>query len=175
MNSPASPATGNASAGLVSLREQAKTWWRSRSKRERQLVVIVVAIVVLFIVWTTLVQPAWRVATSAPAELDALDTQLQQMQRISNESRSLRSTAPVGAAQAGIALKAASDRLGDKARLNLQGDRAILTLNGVTAEALRAWLTEARAGARARPIEAQLQRGASGFTGTLTVSFGGNS
>jgi general secretion pathway protein M len=121
------------------------------------------------------VQPAWRTARGAPAELDALDAQLQQMQRIANESRGLRNTAPVGAAQAGIALKAASDRLGDKARLNLQGDRAILTLSGVAPEALRAWLTEARAGARARPVEAQLQRGPNGYTGTLTVSFGGNS
>jgi general secretion pathway protein M len=166
---------GGTSAGLVSLRQQANTWWRSRSKRERQAVVLVVTVIVLFIVWTTFVQPAWRVAASAPAELDALDAQLQQMQRIAGESRALRGTAPVGAAQAGIALKAASDRLGDKARLNLQGDRAILTLTGVTPEALRAWLTEARAGARARPVEAQLQRGTNGYTGTVTVSFGGNS
>lgn len=168
-------AMGNAPAGLVSLRQQAKTWWRSRSKRERQAVALIVAIVLLFIVWTVLLQPAWRIARSAPGELDSLDAQLQQMQRIANESRGLRNTAPVGAAQAGIALKAASDRLGDKARLNLQGDRAILTLNGVTSEALRGWLTEARAGARARPVEAQLQRGPNGYTGTLTVSFGGNS
>jgi general secretion pathway protein M len=165
---------GSPSAGLVSLRQQAKTWWRSRAKRERQAIALVVAVVVLFIVWTVLVQPAWRTARSAPAELDALDAQLQQMQRIANESRGLRNTAPVGAAQAGIALKAASDRLGDKARLNLQGDRAILTLTGVTPEALRAWLTEARAGARARPVEAQLQRGPNGYTGTLTVNIGGN-
>ena len=169
-----SPAIGNTS-GLVSLRQQAKTWWLSRSKRERQAVALVVTTIVLFIVWTVLVQPAWQTARSAPAELDVLDAQLQQMQRIANESRGLRSTAPVGAAQAGIALKAASDRLGDKARLNLQGDRAILTVTGVTPEALRAWLTEARAGARARPVEAQLQRGPNGYTGTLTVSFGGNS
>lgn len=166
---------GGPAAGLVSLREQAKTWWRSRSKRERQAVALVLTIVVLFVAWTLLVQPAWRIARSAPAELDALDAQLQQMQRIANESRGLRNTAPVGAAQAGIALKAASDRLGDKARLNLQGDRAILTLTGVQPEALRAWLTEARAGARARPVEAQLQRGPNGYTGTLTVSIGGNS
>jgi general secretion pathway protein M len=166
---------GGATAGLVSLRQQARTWWRSRSKRERQAIALVVTLVVLFIVWTLLVQPAWQIARSAPAELDALDTQLQQMQRIANESRGLRNTAPVGAAQAGIALKAASDRLGDKARLNLQGDRAILTLTGVQPEALRAWLIEARAGARARPVEAQLQRGANGYTGTVTVSIGGNS
>ena len=70
-------AIGSSSAGLVSLRQQARTWWRSRSKRERQAIALVVGIVVAFIVWTVLVQPAWRTARGAPAELDALDAQLQ--------------------------------------------------------------------------------------------------
>lgn len=167
---------GGGSPALAALRRQADAWWRSRAKRERQAVVLVAAVIGLFIVWSLFVQPAWRTAREAPAQLDALEAQLQQMQRVAAESRGLRSTAPVGSAQAGIALKAASDRLGDKARLNLQNDRAILTLTGgVTPEALRAWLSEARAGARARPIEAQLQRGPNGYTGTLTVSFGGAS
>jgi general secretion pathway protein M len=167
---------GGDSPALAALRQQADAWWRSRAKRERQAVVLVAAVIGLLIVWSLFVQPAWRTAREAPAQLDALEAQLQQMQRVAAESRGLRSTAPVGSAQAGIALKAASDRLGDKARLNLQNDRAILTLTGgVTPEALRAWLSEARAGARARPIEAQLQRGPNGYTGTLTVSFGGAS
>ena len=47
-----------------------------------------------------------------------------------------------------------------------------LTLTGISPEALRAWLNEARSGARARPVDAALQRGASGFTGSLTVALG---
>ena len=75
-------------------------------------------------------------------------------------------------AQAAAALKSATDRLGDKARLSLQGDRASLTLNGVSPEALRGWLLEARSAARARPVEAQLTRGPQGYSGTLVVSLG---
>jgi general secretion pathway protein M len=165
-----------ASTGLVPLREQARAWWRSRSRRERQVLALMGVLIAAFLVWTVLVQPAWRTVRAAPAELDALDAQLQQMQRVAAESRNLRNTTPVGAAQAGIALKAATDRLGDKARLNLQGDRAVLSLTGaVTADALRGWLTEARSGARARPTEAQLQRGPNGYTGSVTVSIGGAS
>jgi general secretion pathway protein M len=52
----------------------------------------------------------------------------------------------------------------------MQGDRASLTLNGVSPEALRGWLLEARSAARVRPVEAQLARGPQGFTGTLVVS-----
>ena len=36
--------------------------------------------------------------------------------------------------------------------------------------ALRAWLTEVRSGARGRPVEAQLARGAKGYSGTITVT-----
>jgi general secretion pathway protein M len=48
----------------------------------------------------------------------------------------------------------------------------VLTLNGVSGEQLRSWLAEARSGARARPVEAQLSRGPQGYTGTLVVSLG---
>jgi general secretion pathway protein M len=85
----------------------------------------------------------------------------------------LRTASPLSAAQSLLALKTASDRLGDKARLSVQGERAVLTLNGVGREALRNWLAEVRSGARARPIEAQLSRGPQGFTGTLTLATGG--
>jgi general secretion pathway protein M len=40
---------------------------------------------------------------------------------------------------------------------------------------LREWLAEARAGARARPVEAQLSRGALGFNGSVVLSLGGGS
>jgi general secretion pathway protein M len=55
----------------------------------------------------------------------------------------------------------------------MQGERALLTLNNVGTAALRDWLAEVRAGARARPIEANLTRSAQGYTGTLVVSVGG--
>ena len=57
--------------------------------------------------------------------------------------------------------------------LALQGDRAVLTLNGVGTGALRDWLAEARTGARARPLEANLARAAQGYSGTLVVAFEG--
>jgi general secretion pathway protein M len=47
-----------------------------------------------------------------------------------------------------------------------------LTLSGVTGDALRSWLGEARSAARARPIDAQLQRGAEGYTGSIVVGLG---
>ena len=157
---------------LASLREEASKWWRGRTTRERRAVILVLSVLGALLVWNLFIQPAWRTVREAPAQLDRLDGELQQMQRVAAESRTLRAVTPVSQTQAGAALKAASERLGDKAKLNLQGDRATLTLSGVSPEALRGWLNEARSGARARPVEAALQRGPSGFTGGITVTLG---
>ncbi len=155
-----------------SLRQQAGLFWRTRQPRERLLLAAAVAAMALFVVWSVLVQPAWSSVRAAPLQLDRLDRQLQQMQAEAGEVTALRAVPPVTSAQAATALKAATERLGDKGRLSMQGERATLTLSGVSPEALRAWLVEARSGARARPIEAQLQRAAHGYSGSIVVSLG---
>ncbi len=151
-----------------------KAWWAGLALRERRLVQVLGAALVLLFVVMLLVQPALRTVRSAPAQLDALDADLQSMQRLAAEARELRSTPPVDTAQSGAALKAASDRLGNKAQLVLQNDRAVLTLNSVGTEQLRSWLAEVRSGARARPLEANLTRGAGGYSGSIVVALGGS-
>jgi general secretion pathway protein M len=94
------------------------------------------------------------------------------MQQLADETRQLRGVAPVGTDQAVAALKAATDRLGAKGKLLMQGDRAILTATGLEPSQLRDWLAEARTGARARPVEANLSRAAQGFNGTVVLSLG---
>ena len=153
-------------------RERARAYWRSRAPRERLALSAAGAVLGVFVAWLIFVQPAWRTLREAPAQLDALDIQLQQMQRLAAESQSLRGVAAVTQVQAAAALKSATDRLGDKGRLSMQGDRASLTLNGVSPEALRGWLLEARSAARVRPVEAQLTRGPQGYSGTVVVMLG---
>ncbi|MFO1217756.1 MAG: type II secretion system protein GspM [Burkholderiaceae bacterium] len=161
------------------LNEQITAWravageaWRSRSPRDRAALAIMALVLGAFVVWTLAIAPAWRTLQSAPAQIEALDAQLLQMRGMAAEARELRSTTPIAAAQAGVAMKAAAERHGDKVRLTLQGDRALVTFNGASPEQLRALLVEARSAARARPVEAQLTRGANGFNGTLVLSLG---
>ncbi len=158
---------------LTAVGHQLNARWRSLAPRERRYLSAGLAVVLFVVVWMLAVRPAWRSVLDAPARLDQLDAQLQQMQRLAAETGSLRAAPPVAPAQAAMALKAASERLGDKARLVLQGDRATLTLTGVSAEALRDWLQEARSTARARPLEAQWVRNPQGFSGSVVVSLGG--
>lgn len=147
--------------------------WRALAPRERQAVALAASLVALFAAWTLAVAPAWRIVREAPAELDRLDRQLQEMQRLAAEAKDLRATPPLPPAQGVAALQAATSRLGDRARLNLVGDRATVTFNGIEAGRLREWLSEVRVGARAQPIEAQLTRSGPGFNGSVVLQLSG--
>jgi len=155
--------------------EQLRARWRALAPRERNAATLAGAALGLLLVWLLALQPAWRTLRDAPAQIDRLDAQLQQMQQMAAESRELRGTPPLSSAQSVAALQAATARLGDRARLVVSADRATLTLTGVTGDQLRDWLFEARSGARTRPIEAQLTRGPSGYSGSLVVAIGGGS
>jgi len=150
-----------------------KAWWAARAPRERRLVVVGTAVVGALLVVALGILPAWRTLGTAPAQLEVLEEQLQSMQRLAAETKELRAAPPVSMAQSIAALQAASGRLGDKGRLAVQGDRATLTVNGAGTSQLRGWLSEVRSGARARPIEANLTRGAGGYNGTIVVAVGG--
>ena len=143
--------------------------WRGRDAREQRLVLLAAWVLGLYLLWALALQPPLRTLREAPARIDALDAQLQHTQRLAAESQGLRGVAAVSPAQAAAALKAATDRLGSAGRLSMQGDRASLTLTGVSPEALRSWLLEARSAARVRPSEAQLTRGPQGYSGSIVV------
>ncbi|MDN3921153.1 type II secretion system protein GspM [Roseateles violae] len=147
--------------------------FQALDEREQLLLKLGAAAIGLLLVWLVAVQPAWRTLRQAPARLEQLELQLQDMQGLAQEARELRATPPVAPAQATQALQAASSHLGAGARLSISGDRAMLTLSGVDSAALQAWLGEVRNAARARVISAQLQRGPQGFSGTLVLALSG--
>jgi general secretion pathway protein M len=164
-----------ASQPPATLRQQASRLWQSRAPRERQLITVMTIAIAALVLWLIAVQPALRTLQATPAELDRLDLELQQMQLAALESETLRTASPVPPAQAAEALRAASERLGTKAKLALQGDRATLTFTAVPFEGLRTWLGEARRAARARPVEAQLLKSAGGYSGSISLTLAGTS
>ena len=65
------------------------------------------------------------------------------------------------------------DKDGEVHHMRLQGDRALLALKAVNPTQLGAWLAEARAGARARVVEASLTQTSPGlYDGSLTLALG---
>jgi general secretion pathway protein M len=146
--------------------------WAARQPREQRLIIVAAAVLGAAALWLA-VAPALRTLKATPAQLEALEQQLQVMQRLATEAQALRGTVPVPLEQARAALQASATRL-DKARLLLQGDRAVLTLTGLPAGELTGWLAEARINARARVVESQLQRTPEGgYAGTVVLAFGG--
>jgi general secretion pathway protein M len=161
-------------AARASVLAPAQAWWAGLAARERRLVAMAGAVLAFGLLWMLAVQPAWRTLQRAPAEIDRLELELQAMQRLAAEAGALRAAAPVTPDQAQAALQAATARLGEQGKLSVQGGgRAVLTLTNAGSTALRDWLAEARAGARAKPLEASLSRSAQGYSGTVVVAFGG--
>jgi len=163
----------SSTASLGALSAGTGKWWAGLAQRERRMVGAAVALLVVALLWLVAIAPAWRTLRQAPAQIAAAELQLQAMQRQAAEVGELRAAPPVNLEQANAALRAATARLGDKGKLTMQGDRAVLTVNMLGSGALRDWLAEVRQGARARPVEASLTRGASGLSGTVTVAVGG--
>jgi general secretion pathway protein M len=161
--------------GASAWRAQAVERWRALGARERGALGLAVGVLGLALLWLVALQPAWRVVSQAPQRIAALDAQLQAMHTLAAEARAWREVAALPEGQAAPALQAATARLGARGRLLLQGERAVLTLEGATPAELQAWLAEARAGARARPVEAQLTRGEAGLSGTVVVALGAGS
>lgn len=157
---------------LNPLRQRAQTAWAQLAPRERLGVAVAAAALGLLLLVLLAINPALRTLREAPARLAQLDLQLAQMRRDAAEAQRLRQLPPVSGAQAAAALQAASQLLGPEARLNLQGDRAILDFSNLDGERLGAWLAEVRSAARAKPVEAQLQRGERGYGGRIVLQLG---
>ena len=132
--------------------------WGSLGARERLAVGVAGAIALAAALWAFALAPALRTVRAAPAQLEALDIQLAAMRRLAAEARELRATPALPPAQARAALEASAQRLGDRARLTVQGDRAHVDLNGLSGDALGAWLAEVRLAARTQVTDAQLLR-----------------
>lgn len=179
MNAPmnaTSPDSGGSSTGGNAARDALRglqARWATLAARERRLLALGAAVLGAYLVWAVALAPAWRSLRSAPALIEAGEAQARQMQAWAAEAARLRAVAPVPMAQAQQALAAATTRLGDSAKLSLQGERALLTLKGISGNQLAGWLAEVRAGARARVVEASLSQTSPGlYDGSLTLALG---
>jgi len=159
-------------SAITDTRQQLRARYAKLDTRERQMVIVIGIALAFLLVWLVLVRPAWNTLDTAPALRAQADAQLLQMAAISNEAKQLRALPPMQASVAEQVLKAATDELGGKGKIAIQGDRATLSVTGINGEDLRKWLMQARGGARARPVEATLTRAGDGYNGTLVVLVG---
>jgi general secretion pathway protein M len=123
--------------------------WQQLAPREQALISTAALLLGIALGWWVLVAPALQVVRQADQQAQALQTQAQ----------ALQGRPALGFDEAVRALeRATQETLAGTARLNIVGERATVTLQGSSADALAQWLTQARLNARALPLEAQLQR-----------------
>lgn len=174
MNNPAISASTRKAPVQPGLGDRWAAKWESMAPRERRMVSIAAWVVGLALLWWVVLGPALQTLRNAPAQHAALDAQLATMQTMAATAEQLRgqNSAPTpsrGAAQS--SLTQATAQLGASAQVNVQGDKAILTLKGTPPDALAVWLNQVRVNARLVPVSAQLERGGDpdGWRGQITV------
>lgn len=144
---------------LNKLRSQARAAWAQRSPRERQLLALACAVFALALLWQVGLAPALATLREAPERQARLDQQTRQLLGLQAQARQLQKTTAISRTDASRWLEGSvSEALGAGARIQLQGERATLTLQAAPAAELARWLTQARERAQALPVQAQLQQ-----------------
>lgn len=155
--------------GLTLLRSR----WNGISRREQHLVLASLALLLGALLWWVALAPARATLRAAPAQHMRLDAQLQQMQRLQQQAKTLQAQPPITLNEARRLLDASVKTLGASAQLTAVGERVTVVFKGATADGLAQWLAQVRVTARAVPGEARLLRNTAGtWDGSvvLTVS-----
>ena len=133
--------------------------WAQLAPRERNMLLAALAVVLLALLWQLLLAPSIKTLRTAPAQALVLDTQLQRMQSLQAQARALQQQSPLGFDEAVRALNLATRQtLGSSAQVSVSGERANVTLQAASADALAQWLAQVRLNARSTPVEARLTR-----------------
>jgi general secretion pathway protein M len=150
-----------------------QAWWQQRPPREQALMLAAVWLVGLTLLWSLLLAPAWRSLRSFDTRYLALEQQHQRMLQLQAQAKSLQAMPALEPAAAQQALQSSlRNSLGAQASMQVQGNIATVTLQGVRPEALAQWLARTRSTARLTPFEAKLQRGPQGWSGSLRIRLG---
>ena len=133
--------------------------WAQLAPRERSMLLIAITVVLAALLWQLLLAPSLQTLRTASAQAQALDMQLQHMQSLQAQAKALQQQAPMGYDDAVRALNLATKQtLGSSAQISVNGERAHVTLQATSADALAQWLAQTRLNARATPVEARLTR-----------------
>ena len=163
-----------APTGLTAILAPVQARWSRLAAREKNFLTIALALLVLALVWKLALAPSIKTLRTSTARATALDAQLQNMLSLQNQASALQGQAPLGYDEALRALNLATRQtLASTAQVSVVADRANVTLQAASADALAQWLVQARLNARAVPVEARLTRAMSPagatWSGTLVM------
>ncbi|MDO9195422.1 type II secretion system protein GspM [Rhodoferax sp.] len=148
--------------------------WNGISRREQHLMLAALALMLAALLWWVGLAPALATLRAAESQHLSLDAQLQQVQRLQQQVKTLQAQPRMAPDDARRVLEASvKQQFGATAQMAVAGERVTVTLKGASADALAQWLAQARLNARVAPSEARLTRsGAGTWDGTLVLSLG---
>ena len=127
--------------------------------KDRQRLLVLASVFLALMLWTWNLAPALKTLREVPLQLTQLDAQTQQLKAMQAQAQTLQKSPRIKSNEAASLLQnAASEVLGNGARLNIEGTRATLTLSGVSADSLAQFVALARTQSQTMPIEAHLQK-----------------
>lgn len=142
--------------------------WQASSRREQGLVLSAIAVVAVALLWWVALAPALAVLRTADALRQSQEVELQHMQRLQQQARTLMALPTRNEIEARRALEGTLKILGESAGLGTQMDRLVITLKGVQAQPLVQWLANVRQNVQLVPQEARLKRNTAGsWDGTV--------
>ena len=147
--------------------------WDSVSPREQRWLLVALALLLATLLWWVGLAPALATLRSADNQHRLLDAQLQQMQRLQAQAKTLQAQPHLSVSEARRLLEASIKPLGATAQLAMVGERVTVSFKGASPDALAQWLTQARLNARAVPSEARLVRSTAGtWDGSVMLTLG---
>ena len=145
--------------------------------RERRLVSLAVVLVVAALIWWLALAPALVTLRVAPAQHEKLDAQIQQMQDLRAQAQAMQAQPPMAADESRRQLEASAKQRLPNVNIQVTGERATLTFKAVNGDILAQFLSQARANARALPLEARLVKTSadpSQWDGSLVLALPGS-
>jgi len=143
--------------------------WAQGSEREQRLVRGMGLVLTLALVWLVALRPALATLRSAQTQGPQLRAQLQTMLQLQDQAQALQAQAQTPVAKPNDLLEAALATLGGSARMSLNGDRATVSLEGSSADALAQWLAQVRLDVRARPLALHLTQSQGLWKGSIVL------
>lgn len=149
--------------------------WASLAQREKNWLWLAFVMLLIALLWFVLLVPAMTTLRGADTQARTLDAQLERMRAMQLEAIAMQKQPVRNYDEALRALTSVTSQvLGSSAKLLVVGDRASITLQEGSADALAQWLTDARVNAQSVPLEAKLTRspetGATRWNGVLVMS-----